>query len=208
MRIFETLFLRKLVKHYYSFSNSEKLDAYYSIYMKILSNAYLIKSSKKFFKFLAKNPIALYDSCLFILYVVRCQIFKSISLDIKTKNEIDKKLILELINSFELFFKCTEIRSNSINFSRFEFYDEAVEKYKSLGQEDIVTAFDEFKILIKSDIINKSFREFSLSSPLYILNTFDETLQCDFECKQILKFAINEFDEEIENFIFYFLKGR
>ncbi|MBO5019253.1 MAG: hypothetical protein J6D52_01175, partial [Clostridia bacterium] len=161
---------------------------------------YDLKNNKKF-KYLNKNNICLYDTCLFILYVIRWIYFNKKKLSSTQKEEFDSELLSNAISGYEYFFKCPQIRNINTNLSRLEFYDEVMENYyDKKNKYDIIAAFNEFTIIIKSDIINKSFNEFNFESPLYVLGSINRDMLCELEAKYALQIALDSFNDEIEKF--------
>ena len=169
-----------------------------SILIKLFTIIYDLKSNKKF-KYLNKNKICLYDTCLFIAYVIRWIYFSQNHLSQTQKEKFDNELLSNIITGFEHFFKCPQITNIATNLSRLEFYDEVTENYYVKNDKnDIFAAFNEFAIIIKSDIINKTFNEFNSNSPLYVLNSIEADKLCELESKYALEIALNSFGTEIK----------
>lgn len=168
-----------------------------SILLKIFACAYTIKKDKRF-KYINKNNICLYDTCLFIAFVVRWLYFSQRFLTIKQKDEFDSDIITRLAVGFSIMFNCPEIKNAKINISRFSYYSETTEEYYHANDKnDIIAAFDEYKIILKSDIIANTFKEFTSSSPLCVLKTLEENFMCEQEALYVLQTATESFNKEI-----------
>lgn len=194
------LFTRKVVEAIApNIKNISDINPLDSIMIKIFILAYTIKTNHKL-KYVNHNKICLYEICILAAYYVRWIYYSKNNLNFLKREEFDNEMISYLISGFDMFFKCPQIRENiEISTSRFEFFDEVLEKYiDNNNKNDFICVFEEFKIIIKGEIINKELLPFSANSPLYLLATFDENIKCEIECKEILQMISSHiFDDDI-----------
>lgn len=201
MSISNYFFTRKLIKIYFPNSDIESIDPIDQITVKLISMCRSLLKNKKF-KHINNNKIVLYDCALFITYVVRQIALQKKFLAYEQLKKLDCELNSSLISGFEMFFRCSEIRNIETTVSRFDFYDEIFDENNEDFTSAITSVYNEFIIIVKFDIINKRFLEFGDSSPLYLLATLEDNLKCENECKYILNFALQNFQTEIQRFIY------
>ncbi|MBQ8204175.1 MAG: hypothetical protein IJZ75_07870 [Clostridia bacterium] len=183
---------------------SKKLEKWFhdspldEIITKILLIAYTLKINKSY-KYLNKNKISLYDTSLFIAFVVRSIYFNKSYISITKRQEFDDELLSNLITGFNHFFKCSPITNAGVNLSRFDFYDEIMDNYLFEPKGNAFSAIlDVFTNIIKSDIANKNFQVVDSNSPLYMLNSLENNTICKLEAEYALETALTYFNCEIE----------
>lgn len=198
------LFTRKVINtiapNIKNISDIEPLD---SIMIKIFLLAYTIKTNSKL-KYVNRNKICLYEICIFTACYVRWLYYHKKYIPYIQREKFDEELIANLISGFDMFFECTEIRKNlDISISRLEYYGEVLEEYiDSNDKNDFICIFDEFKIIIKGEIIKNRLIPFQSNSPLYMLATLEENAKCEIECREVLQLISSHiFDEDISRLI-------
>ena len=80
--------------------------------------------------------------------------------------------------------------------NRFSFYTEILQS-KADASAGIAAMMEEFELIIKTDIINGKFQEFSSISPLPILN-FDDDWRCSVEARNFPKFMNEVLDAPMQ----------
>lgn len=171
------------------------------IIIKVLIIAYTLRKNKEF-HYLNYNKISLYDTCLFISYVIRLFYFNQHFINFENKQNFDDELLAYLSCGFEKFFKCPAVTNTDVNISRFEYYDTILEEYEENNdKKDIMAVFNEFQLIIKCDIIENRFIEFTKKSPLYTLNSLEKNMMCDLETKYALEVATENFKKEISSLV-------
>ncbi|MBE6749563.1 MAG: hypothetical protein E7560_00165 [Ruminococcaceae bacterium] len=80
-----------------------------------------------------------------------------------------------------------------------EYYDEVLERYiENTDKNDFVCIFEEFKTIIKADLINNKLIPFQSNSPTYLLPTLTENVMCEIECQAVMdSITSHTFDEEV-----------
>lgn len=161
----------------------------------MIISSQLTKNNK--FNFLNKNNATLFDTCLFILYIVTLKLSFGFSYEDK-----EKSLPVALWNIYfkNAFRAVMDIygADEALTTSRINFYDGV--RANSINSDDpfgINAVFNEYKNILSVDVASGALADYNDETPLYLLDSFADGMFLGMEAKYSLTTALDDFNDEI-----------
>lgn len=154
------------------------------------------KSTEKQYEesIISSSDITCCDTILFSCFVIRAMCLNS-AVTHSLAVEFSKKFVSEIVDKTLETYSSLEPFFDQMFENRMSFYDRIVEKNQD--SENILKVLaDEFEIILKSDLINNGYKDFSETSPLPILGIFK-----DFEYSTQIKTVFGNLPELVSPYL-------